>query len=110
MTNNLTMTDVAYNFLAKRKKEVEFARLFQEVVKVAKIPEDKISRKRNQLYSELMLDNRFASIKGNKWDLRSRRKFDEVHVDTSNIEIDDEVSDEIEDDGGLDIPDGDEAY
>ena len=57
-----------------------------------------------------MLDNRFASLNNNKWDLRNRRKYDEVHVDTSDIEIDDEDSDELIDDSGLDIPSGDDAY
>ena len=74
------------------------------------IPEEKLKRKKSQFYSELMLDNRFASLNNNKWDLRNRRKYDEVHVDTSDIEIDDEDSDELIDDSGLDIPSGDDAY
>ena len=82
MSNNLAMTDVAYNFLSKRKREVDFTRLWDEVAKAMKIPEDKVKKKKSQFYSELMLDNRFASLDNNKWDLRNRRKFDEVHIDT----------------------------
>ena len=74
------------------------------------IPEEKLKRKKSQFYSELMLDNRFASLDNNKWDLRNRRKYDEVHVNTSEIEIDDEENDELLDDSGLDIPSGDDAY
>lgn len=110
MSNNLAMTDVAYNFLSKRKREVDFTRLWDEVAKAMKIPEDKVKKKKSQFYSELMLDNRFASLDNNKWDLRNRRKFDEVHIDTSDIEIDSEVSDEPIDDSGLDLPSGDDAY
>ena len=110
MSYNQTMTDVAYNCLSKRKKEIDFAKLWAEVSKTMKIPEEKQKRKKSQFYSELMLDNRFASLNNNKWDLRNRRKYDEVHVDTSDIEIDDEDSDELIDDSGLDIPSGDDAY
>jgi DNA-directed RNA polymerase subunit delta len=110
MSYNQTMTDVAYNCLSKRKREIEFAKLWTEVSKTMKIPEEKLKRKKSQFYSELMLDNRFASLENNKWDLRNRRKFDEVHVNTSEIEIDDEENDELLDDSGLDIPSGDDAY
>lgn len=110
MSYNQTMTDVAYSCLSKRKREIEFAKLWAEVSKTMKIPEEKLKRKKSQFYSELMLDNRFASLDNNKWDLRNRRKYDEVHVNTSEIEIDDEENDELLDDSGLDIPSGDDAY
>lgn len=87
------MTDVAFHCMSKRKKEIEFARLWQEVVKALKIPEEKQSRKKAQFYSELMLDSRFAALKGNKWDLRNRRKYEELH---SNKELLDEIDDEYE--------------
>ncbi len=110
MTYNQTMTDVAYSWLSKRKKEVEFAKLWQEVAKEMDIPEEKRKKKQSRFYSELSLDNRFASLEGNKWDLRNRRRFDEVYIDTSNIEIEDDEIDEPIDDSGLDIPSGDDAY
>ena len=110
MSYNQTMTDVAYSCLSKRKREIEFAKLWAEVSKTMKIPEEKLKRKKSQFYTELMLDNRFASLDNNKWDLRNRRKYDEVHVNTSEIEIDDEENDELLDDSGLDIPSGDDAY
>ena len=110
MSYNQTMTDVAYSCLSKRKREIEFAKLWAEVSKTMKIPEEKLKRKKSQFYSELMLDNRFASLDNNKWDLRNRRKYDEVNVNTSEIEIDDEENDELLDDSGLDIPSGDDAY
>ena len=57
-----------------------------------------------------MLDSRFASLEGNKWDLRNRGKFDEVHIDTSEIAMDDEDLDETLDKSGLDLPTGDDAF
>ena len=84
------MTDVAYNYLSKRKRAMDFLKLYEEVVKKMEIPENLQKKKRAQLYSELMLDNRFTSLKDNKWDLRARYTFDETHIDTDAIEIDDD--------------------
>ena len=111
MTYTQTMTDIAYDCLSKRKREVEFVKLWTEVAKSMKIPEDRLKRKKAQFYSELMLDSRFASLENNKWDLRNRRKFEEVHVNTEEIEIDEDEEDEEQlDRSGLDIPTGDDAY
>ena len=66
------------------------------------IPEELQSRKKSQFYSELMLDNRFASLKGNMWDIRNRRKYEEVHSSQSII-------DEFENDTD-DIDEEEEAY
>ena len=109
MSARETMTDVAYGYMEKRKKEIEFLKLWQAVCKSMDIPEDKQRRKKSQFYSELMLDNRIASLENNKWDLRNRRKFDEIHTDTSDVELDDD-DDEVDtddQDNSLDISDQD---
>lgn len=108
MSGKESMTDVAYNWMSKRKKEVDFLKLWNTVSEQMQIPEEKQKRKKSQFYSDLMLDNRFASLGGNKWDLRNRRKFDEVHVDTSDIELEDDEIDETEMEmEGLDLSDQD---
>lgn len=91
-----SMTDVAYEYLSKRKKSVEFLKLWNEVNLVMSFPENKVASKKAQFYSELMLDNRFASLEDNKWDLRNRRKFDEVFIDTDAIIIDSDDEEELE--------------
>lgn len=110
MSYNQTMTDVAYNCLARKKKEVDFIKLWGEVAKIMDIPEEKQRRKKSQFYSELMLDTRFASLDNNKWDLRNRRRYEEVHINTSEIELEEDELDEPIDDSGLDLPSGDDAY
>ena len=109
MSVSKNMTDVAYQCLYKRKKEIEFLKLWTDVSKEMNIPEEKLKKKKSQFYSELMLDSRFASLEGNKWDLRNRRKFDEVHIDTSDIAVDDEELEDL-DKSGLDLPTGDDAF
>ena len=110
MAYSQSMTDVTFSILGKRKKEVEFAKLWTEVAKQMKVPEEKQRKKKSQFYSELMLDSRFAALEGNKWDLRNRRKFEEVHIDTSDIEEDEEDIDDPIDKSGLDLPTGDDAF
>ncbi len=88
-----TMTDTAYNILSACSGEMAFAELWKQVAENMNIPEEKRSRKKASFYSEMMLDSRFASLKGNVWDLRKRRKFDEVHAVT---EVDDEEEEELE--------------
>ena len=41
-----------------------------------------------------MMDNRFASLKGNKWDLRNRRTFAELHAKAALAEDAEEDEDE----------------
>lgn len=108
MSINKTMTDVAFDFLSKHKRQVDFVKLWDEVIKQMSIPEEKKKRKKSQFYSELLLDNRFASFENNRWDLRNRHKFDEIHVDTNEISYDDD-EDEL-DNIELDLPKGDDAF
>ena len=110
MSTKLTMTDAAYNWMLKRKKEVEFSKLWAEVAKTMKIPEEKLSRKKRQFYAELMEDHRFAALKGNMWDLRSRRSFQEVNTQTEPDIDDDEISEDYEDRDVLDLPKGEDEY
>ena len=111
LSNKESMTDVAFNCSSKRKKEMEFARLWQEVSKTMKMTDEQVSRKKSQFYSELMLDSRFAPLKGNKWDLRNRRKYEEVHTGSHLIsDLDDDVEEREMDDDELDLPKGEDEY
>ena len=90
------MTDIAYACLVKHSGEVAFKTLWQEVAQMMAIPEELQSRKKSQFYSELMLDNRFASLKGNMWDIRNRRKYEEVHSSQSIIDEFENDTDDID--------------
>ena len=81
-----SMTDVAYDIMSKKKRAVQFSKLWAEVSKETGASNDVIA----DFYSDLTLDNRFASLKENKWDLTERRKFAESHVDLKKIEIDED--------------------
>ena len=91
-----SMCDTAYELIGKKKKPVAFAKLWQEVSEIMGFSESEASKKIASFYSNLMLDTRFARLEENKWDLRSRRTYDETHFDTSKLVIDtDEVEEEV---------------
>lgn len=92
MASAKSMVDVAYDVIAKKKRAIPFSKLWEEVSKTYGVANDKIA----QFYSDLTLDSRFVSLKENKWDLVERRKFEESHVDLSEIELDEDEPEEVE--------------
>ncbi|MBQ6222075.1 MAG: DNA-directed RNA polymerase subunit delta [Solobacterium sp.] len=105
-----SMTDVAYHCLSEQKKEIEFSRLWVEVCNTMNIPENHRNRKKAEFYSELMMDGRFASLKGNKWDLRDRRRFDEVHTEIEEIDDDEDLLENEEEDEDNPLPREEDEY
>ena len=92
MASAKSMTDVAYDVLSKKKRAVHFSKLWEDVSKICGVSSDNIA----QFYSDLTLDSRFASLKDNKWDLIERRKYEESHVDLSEIELGEDETEEDE--------------
>ena len=97
MDKNRSMVDVAYELMSKKKKAVNFYKLWQEVSEVKGFDEEEKDEKESLFYTNITLDGRFITIGENNWDLRSRHKFDEVHIDMNDIYTDeDEESEEVE--------------
>ena len=84
-----SMTDVAYAVLAKRETSLKLKNLWKAVCKELKYDEQMANNKIVQFYNNIMLDNRFVAL-DDKFDLRARRKFDEVCVDTNSIILEEE--------------------
>lgn len=99
--------EVAFEILSSKKRPVPFQKLFEEVATVAEIPDALKSKKKAQLYSALSMDSRFVSLSENTWDLKSRRSYDEAHVEVESLDDDEEV--EIEDVGD-DLSKAEEEY
>lgn len=92
---NSSMTDVAFELLGKKKKPVSFQKLWEEVSQCMGFSEAKAANKIASFYSAIMLDTRFASLDDNKWDLRSRRTYEETHPDTSALMMEDDGEEEM---------------
>ena len=100
MASAKSMTDIAYDLMSNKKRSVAFAKLWADVSKIFGASNDLIGK----FYTDLTLDSRFVSLKDNKWDLTERRKFEETHIDLSEIELDDDEEEESEDeDNSMDI-------
>lgn len=102
-----SMTDVAFDIMSKKKRAIQFSKLWADVSKATGAGNDRVA----QFYSDLTLDARFAALKDNKWDLKSRRKYSESHVDLKKIEMDEpEQDDEYDIENETNIMDGEDTY
>ena len=54
--------------------------------------------KESLFYTNITLDGRFITVGENAWDLRSRHKFSDVHIDMNDIYADEEETEELEED------------
>lgn len=100
-----SMADIAYDILKRKKRAVQFIKMWDEVAKTSGYGNDHVA----QFYSDLTFDPRFVCLKDNKWDLVERRKFDESHIDISKIELEDDEPEESDEDNEI-IPDPENEY
>ncbi len=93
-----SMVDIAYDLLCKKKKEAVFLKLWEEVSQIRGLSQSQADDLIAQFYTDISMDDRFVHLSDNKWDLRSRHKFEDVVIDTDSILVDDddEEEDEIE--------------
>ena len=96
-----SMVDVAFELMKKKKKPVDFYKLWQEVSEVKGFDAEEREEKESQFYTNITLDGRLITVGENCWDLRSRHKFSEVHIDMNDIYSDEEEVDEEIEDGSL---------
>ena len=89
-----SMIDIAFDQLSKKKKPITFLKLWEEVSQIEGLTQQQIEDNIAQFYTDLSLDSRFAHMGENKWDLRSRRTYSEVVIDTDALLIDEGMDEE----------------
>ena len=126
-----TLLDYAEEFL-KNGTEASFNDIWEYVVNNAFSSEEREEAKKivARFYTNLSLDGRFVPLENNMWDLRARKKFDEIKRDwkeyypddDSEIDIDEEDdeqrkydsiygdSDEVNDDEDENKSDDDDEF
>ena len=92
-----TPIDTAYAVLSASNNPLSFEQIWQDVLAQKPMDEKLAKKKKPKLYSAMMLDPRFTSLKDNTWDLAERVKFEQRTIDTSEIELDDDEELEEED-------------
>lgn len=103
-----SMVDIAYQKLMDEKKAVNFYTLWDEICEEKQFSEDIIDEKRTLFYTNITLDGRFITVGENDWDLRTRHKFEDVHIDMNDIYAEEESESDDEDADGLVEDDYDE--
>lgn len=91
---SLSMVDIAYQVLSDTKKSMNFKDLWNKVRSRMDINVLDESNKMSQFFTNLSLDNRFALI-NNTWDIRARHRLEEVIIDTSNLELEEDEEEEL---------------
>lgn len=92
------MVDIAFDLMSKKKKEISFGKLWEEVSQIRGLSQAQADDLIAQFYTDISLDDRFVHLKDNQWDLRSRHKFEDVVINTDEIMVeDDEEEEEIDD-------------
>ena len=79
-------------------KEVAFKDLWENVVSTLQFSEEEAMAKLSKFYSSLMIDGRFVTLGENTWDLRSRHKYEKVHIDMNEVYRDADEAVERDDD------------
>ena len=93
-----SMIDAAYTIMNSKKRAIAFPKLWEEVKKAMSLSDDMVGN----LYQDLSLDSRFVGLEDNKWDLQSRRTYEEGHVDLSKLDIEEEEQSEEDTDNNED--------
>ena len=92
-----SLLEYAYEFVSKKSGPVSFEEIWAYVTKEAGLSEDEAKAKVARFYTNLMLDGRFVNVGNNSWDLRTRQKFDKVHIDMRDVYNDVDSSDDEDD-------------
>ena len=88
-----SLTDLAFEHLKKKKKEMLFAKLWKDVHDKMGMSDEIAKRKIASFYNALMLDSRFISLEGNKWDLRERHSLESLMIDPELLDAIDDGDD-----------------
>lgn len=98
--NEKSLLDYGFDVLSASKEPVKFIDLFNKAVSLSglELSEQDLKTRMSKFYTQLSLDGRFITLTDNFWDLRSRHKFEQVHLDMIDAYSDeeDEVDEEEE--------------
>ena len=115
---NESMVNVAYGVLVDAGTTVKFKDLYNSVCEKLELSEEEKDEKISLFYTNLSLDGRFVTLGENEWDLRSRQKYEKVHIDMNDVYSDidnettgnmdlEEYSDEERESEGIEVDDED---
>lgn len=101
MTTNqeMSMLEVAEILIQRKIKPQKFEKIAKEVCEMMGLTDEEFQSKLAQFYSDLTLSGKFVTVGEDKWDLKSRQKYEVANYDTYDIDFDDEEVQVITEDG-----------
>ena len=95
----MSMLEVAEQLIQRKIKPQKFVKIAKEVCEIMGISDEEFEGSVAQFYSDLTLSGKFVTVGEDKWDLKSRQKYEVANYDTYDIEFDEEelIVDELTD-------------
>ncbi|HEY8364960.1 MAG TPA: DNA-directed RNA polymerase subunit delta [Haloplasmataceae bacterium] len=115
--SNMSMLEVAEQLMQRKKTPQSFRKIAQEVSELMGMSEEELRQKITRFYADLTLSGKFVNVSGDKWDLKTRQKFEVyenqfVYEDDEDdlADIDDEEMEDEEEEEDFDDDDIDDDY
>lgn len=86
----MSMLEVAEQLIQRKIKPQKFDKIAKEVCEIMGISDEEFESRVAQFYTDLTLSGRFVTVGEDKWDLKSRQKYEVANYDSYDIEFDDE--------------------
>ena len=99
INQEMSMLEVAELLIQRKIKPQKFEKIAKEVCEMMGLTDDEFQSKLAQFYTDLTLSGKFVTVGEDKWDLKSRQKYDVANYDTYDIDFDDEEIEVVTEDG-----------
>ncbi len=106
----MSMLEVAEMLIQRKIKPQKFDKIAKEVCQMMGLTDEEFQSRLAQFYSDLTLSGKFVTVGEDKWDLKSRQKYDVANYDSYDIDFDDEEEVKVSEDGFDSYEDKDEKF
>ena len=110
INQEMSMLEVAELLIQRKNKPQKFEKIAKEVCEMMGLTDDEFQSKLAQFYTDLTLSGKFVTVGEDKWDLKSRQKYDVANYDTYDIDFDDEEIEVVTEDGFDVYPEENEEF
>lgn len=87
---NKSLQDVAERVMKKKKKPIDFKKLWEEICEELEFSDVEQKKKMAKFYNSMTLDSRFIQLEKNHWDLKVRQSYEKIKVKVETFDLEDE--------------------
>lgn len=110
VNQEMSMLEVAELLIQRKIKPQKFEKIAKEVCEMMGLTDEEFQSKLAQFYSDLTLSGKFVTVGEDKWDLKSRQKYEVANYDTYDIDFEDEEIEVVTEDGFDVYPEENEEF